>query len=272
MEQTFKLNLKKPLAFFDLETTGVNIVTDRIVEICVVKFTPEGEKIIKTHKVNPTIPIPIESSLIHGIYDEDVKDKPTFAQLAQSLNQFLIGCDLGGFNIIRFDVPVLVEEFLRVNIDFDINNRKLVDAQRIFHLLEPRNLTAAYQFYCNKNLEGAHSAEVDTLATAEVFISQIQKYDGKTIKNEHGKEYIPITNDINAIHNLTAFQFADLAGRLTFNDKGEEIFNFGKYKNMKVKDVFQKDPSYYDWMMKGDFALHTKNKITEIKLRNFNQK
>lgn len=269
---TFKLNLKKPLAFFDLETTGINITSDRIVEISIVKLTPEGEKIIKTHKVNPTIPIPIESSLIHGIYDEDVKDMPTFAQLANGLNQFLTGCDLGGFNIIRFDVPVLVEEFLRVNLDFDISNRKLIDAQRIYHLMEPRNLTAAYKFYCDKDLQGAHSAEADTLATTDVFIAQIQRYDGQVIKDIHGKESVPILNDMAAIHELTSLQFADLAGRLAFNDKGEEVFNFGKYKNMTVSAIFQKDPSYYDWMMKGDFALNTKKKITEIKLRKFNLK
>lgn len=269
---SFKLNLKKPLVFFDLETTGINITSDRIVEICVVKLTPQGEKIVKTHKINPTIPIPIESSLIHGIYDEDVKDNPTFAQLAQSLNQFLVGCDLGGFNIIRFDVPVLVEEFLRVNIDFDITHRKLIDAQRIYHLMEPRSLTAAYKFYCNKDLQGAHSAEVDTLATADVFVAQVQQYDGRVIKDVHGKESSPIVNDMAALHELTALQFADLAGRLGFNDKGEEVFNFGKYKNMTVTEVFKKDPSYYDWIMKGDFALYTKKKVTEIKLRNFNLK
>ena len=269
---TFKLNLKKPLAFFDLETTGVNITTDRIVEICVVKLMPDGEKIVKTHRINPTIPIPIESSLIHGIYDEDVKDKPTFSQLAQGLNQFLVGCDLGGFNIIRFDVPVLVEEFLRINIDFDISNRKLIDAQRIFHMMEPRNLSAAYKFYCDKKLEGAHGAEADTLATCDVFISQIQRYENRVLTDDNGVETMPIVNDMAAIHELTALQFADLAGRIGFNDKGEEIFNFGKYKNMTVKDIFTKDPSYYDWMMKGDFALNTKKKITEIKLRNFNLK
>ncbi len=268
----FKLNLKKPLAFFDLETTGINITSDRIVEISVVKLTVEGERIIKTHKVNPTIPIPIESSLIHGIYDQDVKEKPTFAQLAHSLNQFLTGCDLGGFNIIRFDVPVLVEEFLRANMDFDITHRKLIDAQRIFHMMEPRNLSAAYKFYCDKKLEGAHSAEVDTLATCEVFIAQIQRYDGKVLTDDNGVETTPIVNDMAAIHELTALQFADLAGRIGFNDKREEIFNFGKYRNMKVTDIFSKDPSYYDWMMKGDFALNTKKKITEIKLRNFNLK
>lgn len=268
----FKLNLKKPLVFFDLETTGVNITSDRIVEISVLKINPNGERILKTHRINPTIPIPAESSMVHGIYDEDVKDKPTFAQLAHSMNQFIAGCDLGGFNIIRFDVPLLVEEFLRVNIDFDISNRKLIDAQRIFHLMEPRNLSAAYQFYCNKELQGAHSAEADTLATFEVFEAQVKRYENKVVKDDKGKENIPIKNDMTALHELTAFQFADLAGRLSFNDKGIETFNFGKYKNMTVTEVLKKDPSYYDWIMKGDFALSTKKKVTEIKLRNFNSK
>jgi DNA polymerase-3 subunit epsilon len=266
------LHLKKPLAFFDLETTGTNITTDRIVEVSIVKVMPNGEQHIKTTRVNPTIPIPIESSLIHGIYDEDVKEKPTFANLAHSLGQFLTGCDLAGFNIIRFDVPVLVEEFLRAGIDFDLNSRKMVDVQRIFHLMEPRNLSAAYRFYCNKELEGAHSAEADAMATYEVLKSQIRKYDQVVIKDNNGKEIIPVKNDMAALHELTASQFADLAGRISFNDKGEEVFNFGKYKNMKVTDVFDKDPSYYDWMMKGDFSLNTKKKITEIKLRKFNQK
>lgn len=266
------LHLKKPLAFFDLETTGINITSDRIVEISIVKVMPNGEQFIKTTRINPTIPIPIESSLIHGIYDEDVKDKPTFASLAQNFAQFLQGCDLGGFNIIRFDIPVLVEEFLRADVDFDVNSRKLIDVQRIFHLMEPRNLSAAYKFYCNKDLEGAHSAEADAMATYEVLKSQIQKYQDVVIKDSHGKESSPIKNDMNALHELTAVQFADLAGRITFNDKGEEVFNFGKYKNVRVTDVFDKDPSYYDWMMKGDFALNTKKKLTEIKLRKFNQK
>ena len=266
------LNLKKPLAFFDLETTGINITSDRIVEISVVKVMPNGEHSIKTSRINPTIPIPLESSLIHGIYNEDIKDKPTFASVAQSFAQFLQGCDLGGFNIIRFDVPVLVEEFLRVDIDFDINSRKLIDAQRIFHMMEPRNLSAAYRFYCNRELEGAHGAEADTLATYEVLKYQIAKYHNVVVKDKDGKETVPIKNDMNVLHDLTAMQFADLAGRLAFNDKGEEVFNFGKYKNVKVTDVFDKDPSYYDWMMKGDFALNTKKKLTEIKLRKFNQK
>jgi DNA polymerase-3 subunit epsilon len=266
------LILKKPLVFFDLETTGTNITTDRIVEYAFIKVMPNGELIKKASRVNPTVPIPVESSVIHGIYDEDVKDKPTFKSIAHSLAQFLEGCDLGGFNIIKFDVPILVEEFLRCGFDFDISNRKLIDAQKIFHMMEPRNLTAAYKFYCGKDLEGAHSAEADVFATYEVLKAQIERYQDCSIKDSSGKEIIPIKNDMHALHELTAQQFADLAGRIGFNDKGEEIFNFGKYRNMKVTDILQKDPSYYDWMMKGDFALNTKKKLTENKLRGFNQK
>ncbi|HXA03088.1 MAG TPA: 3'-5' exonuclease [Cytophagaceae bacterium] len=266
------LNLKKPIAFFDLETTGVNITSDRILEISILKIMPNGDRELKTMRINPTIPIPVESSLIHGIYDEDVKDKPTFKAIAHSLGQFLEGCDLAGFNIIRFDVPVLVEEFLRADFDFDVSNRRLVDAQRIYHMMEPRNLSAAYKFYCGKDLIGAHGAEADTIATFEVLKAQINKYQNISIKDNSGKEFLPIKNDMEALHQLTLSHQADLAGRILFNDKGEEIFNFGKYKGQKVTDILKKDPSYYDWMMKGDFALNTKKKLTEIKLREFNKK
>jgi DNA polymerase-3 subunit epsilon len=266
------LNLKKPIAFFDLETTGTNITTDRIVELSILKIMTNGQKEIKTMRLNPTIPIPLESSLVHGIYDEDVKDMPTFKSVAHSLGVFLEGCDLGGFNIIRFDVPVLVEEFLRADVDFDVSNRRLVDAQRIYHMMEPRNLTAAYKFYCGKDLVGAHGAEADTIATFEVLKAQVYKYQNVSVKDAQGKEFHPIKNDMEALHQLTLSQQADLAGRILFNDKGEEIFNFGKYKGQKVVEILQKDPSYYDWMMKGDFALNTKKKLTEIKLRGFGKK
>lgn len=266
------LNLKKPLAFFDLETTGTNISNDRIVEISIVKVGLDNETIIKTTKINPTIPIPIESSLIHGIYDEDVADKPTFKSIAHSLAQFLEGCDFGGFNLIKFDVPVLAEEFIRAGVEFDITNRKIVDVQRIFHMMEPRNLTAAYKFYCQKDLEGAHSAEADTIATYEVFKAQLERYKDSKLVDKDGIEYTPIQNDVNALHELTASKFADLAGRIAFNHKGEEVFNFGKYKDKVVAEVLDRDPSYYDWIMKGDFALYTKRKLTEIKLRKFNAK
>lgn len=269
------LKLKKPLAFFDLETTGINISQDRIVEICIAKAMPDGQLLVKTKKLNPTIPIPLESSLIHGIYDEDVKDEPTFKQVARSLAQFLEGCDLAGFNIIKFDVPVLVEEFLRADVDFDIKNRRMVDAQKIFHLMEPRSLTAAYKFYCGKDInelgKGAHSAETDTLATYHVLNAQIQRYAGVSIKDIHGNESTPIVNDVDELHKLTNSRMVDLAGRMGFNDKGIEVFTFGKHKDKPVEEVLEKEPSYYDWIMKGDFPLDTKRRLTEIKLRQFNK-
>jgi DNA polymerase III subunit epsilon len=266
------LKLKKPLAFFDLETTGTNVVNDRIVEICIAKAMPNGDLNVKTWRINPMVPIPAETSMIHGIYDEDIKDAPTFKELAKPILQFFEGCDLAGFNIIRFDVPMLVEEYLRINMDFPVQNRKMVDAQKIFHLMEPRSLSAAYRFYCGKELIGAHSAEVDTLATFEVLSAQIQKYQGVLIKDDKGKEFEPVKNDVTALHELTATKMVDLAGRIIFNEKGEEIFNFGKHKDRKVTEVLEKEPAFYDWMMKGEFPLDTKRKLTEIKLRGFNLK
>ena len=266
------LKLKKPLAIFDLETTGINISQDRIIEISVVKALANGETIIKTHKINPERPIPYESSLIHGIYDEDVNDAPTFKQLAKSLAQFLEGCDLGGYNVIRFDIPMLVEEFLRVEVDFNLNHRKLVDAQKIFHLMEPRNLAAAYKFYCKKELENAHSAEADALATFHVLNAQVECYEGVEIKNDKGNMYAPVKNDMDALHEITAAKIIDLAGRFAYNNIGLEVFAFGKHKDKPIMDVLQKEPSYYDWMMQGDFPLDTKRKLTEIKLRGFGNK
>jgi DNA polymerase-3 subunit epsilon len=261
------LRLKKPLAFFDLETTGVNIARDRIVEISVVKALPNGETEIRTRRINPEMPIPLESSLIHGIYDEDVKDAPTFKSLARNLAAFLEGCDLAGFNSNRFDIPMLVEEFLRVGVEFDIKNRRTVDTQRIYHMMEPRNLAAAYRFYCEKTLMGAHSAEADTLATFEVLQGQIARYEGQKVIDSHGKEIGEIRNDVAALHELTASRIVDFAGRMVFNDKGEEIFNFGKHNGKRVADILKNEPSFYDWMMKAEFPLDTKRRLTEIKLR-----
>lgn len=261
------LNLKKPLAFFDLETTGVNISRDRIVEISIVKALVNGELEIRTHRVNPERPIPLESSMIHGIYDADVAQCPTFKSIAKTIAQFLEGCDLAGFNSNRFDIPMLVEEFLRADVHFEIKNRRMVDAQRIFHMMEPRNLTAAYKFYCGKDLEGAHGAEADAMATYEVLNAQVARYAGVKIKDEKGKEKEPIINDVEALHALTASKIVDFAGRMIFNEKGEEIFNFGKHNGKRVLDIFKQEPSYFDWMMKGEFPLDTKRKLTEIKLR-----
>lgn len=266
------LHLKKPLAFFDLETTGVNIVRDRIVEISVVKALVNGETEIRTRRINPEMPIPLESSLIHGIYDEDIKDAPTFKSVAKNLSSFLDGCDLAGFNSNRFDIPMLVEEFLRVGVDFDVKNRRMVDVQRIYHMMEPRNLGAAYKYYCGKTLNNAHSAEADTIATFEVLQGQIEKYQGVTIIDSHGNETEPVKNDVAALHELTASRIVDFAGRMVFNDKGEEVFNFGKHNGKRVIDILKNEPSFFDWMMKGEFPLDTKRKLTEIKLRGLTQR
>jgi DNA polymerase III subunit epsilon len=263
---THSLQLRKPLAFFDLETTGINTAKDRIIDICIVKALPGGTVVSKSQRVNPGMPIPLESSLIHGIYDDDVKDAPAFKTIARTLAQFLDGCDLAGFNSNRFDVPMLVEEFLRADVDFSVANRRLVDAQRIYHLMEPRNLSAAYKFYCGKTLENAHSAEADTLATLQVLDAQIQRYAGQVCKSDGGQE-MTIENDMDILHNLTASRNVDLAGRIILNDKGQEVFNFGKHKDQPVLDVLKKEPSFFDWMQKGDFPLDTKRRLTEIRLR-----
>jgi len=266
-----KLNLKNPLTFFDLETTGTNVIKDRIVEISVVKVMPNGEQIIKTNKINPTVPIPAETSVIHGIYDEDVKDAPTFKSVAKSFAQFLEGSDLAGFNILKFDVPMLIEEFLRADVDFDVSKRKLIDAQKIFHMMEKRTLSAAYKFYCNKDLEGAHSAEADTLATLAVLEAQVEKYDGEDMVDNLGNKLGVVENNMQSLHDLTSTNMVDLAGRMVYNRDGIEVFNFGKHRNTPVTMVLKTEPGYYDWIMKGEFPQDTKRKLTEIKLKSFSR-
>ena len=265
----FKLNLKNPLVVFDLETTGTNISQDRIVEIAMVKAMPDGSIEEKSRRLNPTIPIPLETSLIHGIYDDDVKDEPTFKQVAKSLAQCLEGCDLAGFNCLGFDVPMLVEEFLRANVDFEVDNRKIVDAQKLFHLMEKRNLTAAYKFYCDRDLENAHSALADTKATYEVLVAQVERYDGQEAFDNLGNKLADIKNDMGILHELANSNRVDLAGRMIYKD-GKEVFNFGKHRGRDVTEILQQEPSFYDWMMKGDFPLDTKRRLTKIKLRGFN--
>lgn len=245
------LKLTKPLAFIDLETTGVNLGTDRIVEIAIVKILPDGSKSVKRKLINPEMPIPKTSSDIHGITDEMVKDAPTFRQVANELKQTLDGCDIAGYNSNRFDIPLLMEEFIRVQVDFDMKGRKLVDVQKIFHQMEQRTLSAAYKFYCQKNLDGAHSAEVDAMATYEILEAQTERYPvlGNTIDTI-----------LKAIGDDTIVDFA----RRFVLENGVEVFNFGKFKGRPVADVLKAEPQYYDWMMKGDFPLHTKQKLTEI--------
>lgn len=267
-----KLNLRNPLCFFDLETTGINITNDRIIEIAVIKLMPNGEVLKKTNRVNPTVPIPVESSLIHGIYDEDVKDKPAFKEVAKEYAKFMEGADLSGFNILKFDIPLLVEEFLRSGVEFDYARKKIIDAQKIFHLMEKRTLGAAYKFYVNKELVDSHSAEADTQASMEVLLAQVEKYQGQVVTDSLGNTIGEIKNDMEVLAKLTASDLVDLAGRIVLNTKGEPVFNFGKHKNKKVTEVFKIEPSYYDWMMNGDFPLDTKRKLTEIKLQDFNKR
>lgn len=249
------LKLHKPLCIFDLETTGTNVSKDRIVEICILKVYPDASRESRTWLVNPQMPIPEAASIVHNIYDKDVENAPTFKEIAPKVMEMLSGADLGGFNSNRFDVPLLAEELLRAGVDFDLSKIKLVDAQIIFHKMEPRNLSAAYQFYCNKTLENAHSAEADTLATFEILDAQVGKYD-------------EVPNEINALSEFSYHnKFADLAGFIAFDEDGQEIFTFGKYKGEKVKEVFQKDIGYFGWIQNADFPLYTKKVLTGIQLR-----
>ncbi|OWK98905.1 3'-5' exonuclease [Kaistella haifensis DSM 19056] len=249
------LKLYKPLCIFDLETTGTNVAKDRIVEICILKVNPDASRESKTWLVNPEMLIPKESTAVHGITDEDVKNAPKFKEIAPKIMEMIAGSDLGGFNSNRFDVPLLAEELLRSGIDFDLSKFKLVDAQTIFHKMEPRNLTAAYKFYCKKELENAHSAEADVLATFEVLDAQVAHYE-------------ELPNDIAALSEFSFHtKFADLAGMIHFDEEHQEIFAFGKYKGQRVKDVFQKDLGYYGWIQSADFPLYTKKILTGIQLR-----
>ena len=267
-----ELKLKRPIAFFDLETTGIKVATDRIVEISIVKIHPNGKKEVKTRRVNPEMPIPKETSEIHGIYDEDVKDEPTFKQIARSLDTFIQNCDLAGYNSNKFDVPLLAEEFLRAGIDFDVENRKLVDVQNIFHKMEQRTLVAAYKFYCQKDLTNAHSAEADTTATYEILEAMLDKYEGAEFVDKKGNVSQPVVNDVKALSEFsTVNRNVDLIGHIVYNEDDDEVFNFGKNKGRLVADVFKKEPSYYDWMMKGQFPEYTKKVITKIKLRSASQ-
>lgn len=251
-----KLNLKNPLVFFDLETTGINIATDRIVELCYIKVYPNGNEESKSMRINPEMHIPEASSAIHGIYDEDVKDCPTFKQVARELANAIEGCDLAGFNSNRFDIPMLAEEFLRAEVDFDLTRRKFIDVQNIYHKLEKRTLSAAYKFYCGKDLENAHSALADTQATYEVLQAQLDKYPNE------------LQNDMQFLADFSRMSNnVDFAGRIVYNEQGVEVFNFGKYKGMPVTEVLQKDLGYYGWVMQGDFTRNTKQVLTQLRLR-----
>ncbi|MFI5151549.1 MAG: exonuclease domain-containing protein [Bacteroidia bacterium] len=268
-----ELNLKRPIAFFDLETTGVNVASDRIVEIAILRIMPGGEKEMKLRRINPGIPIPLESSLIHGIYDKDVENESTFKSIGKSLAEFLKDCDLGGYNSNKFDIPVLMEEFLRAEIDFTLEGRNCVDVQNIFHQMEQRTLKAAYKFYCSKELLNAHSAAADIEATYEVFLAQLERYKDKEFTDKKGHTSIPVVNDMKALHEFSSVtKNVDLAGRIVMNDKGIEVFNFGKHMGKPVAEVLKQEPSYYAWIQQGDFPLYTKKVLTRIKLQGLNTK
>lgn len=263
-----KLFLRNPLVVLDLETTGVNIATDRIVEIALLKVNPNGTEEEKVFRVNPEMPIPLESSLIHGIYDDDVKDEPTFKQLAKILAKFLEGCDLCGFNSNRFDIPLLAEEFIRADVDIDLKRHKFIDVQAIFHKMEKRTLAAAYKFYCQKDLTDAHSALADTRATYEVLKSQIEMYDGVQYEDVKGNKSTPIVNDMEKLSEFSSYdQNVDFAGRIVYDEKGVEVFNFGKNKGVPVEKVLREQPGYFGWMMDGEFPLYTKKVLTRLRLR-----
>jgi DNA polymerase-3 subunit epsilon len=245
------LNLKRPIACIDLETTGVSVTQDRIVEISIIKVYPDGKQDIKTRRINPEMPIPEGATAVHGISDADVANEPTFRELANGIKQFLDNCDLCGFNSNKFDIPILTEEFLRIGLEVDFRDRHHVDVQQIFFKKEPRNLSAAYKYYCNKEIENAHSAEADALATIEILFSQVEKYDD-------------LTNDVEFLGNFSkGDDFLDYSRRVKLVNN-IAVFNFGKYKDKSVAEVLKKEPQYYDWMMKGDFALDTKNVISKI--------
>ncbi len=246
------LQLKRPIAFIDLETTGVSLSTDRIVEIAIIKILPDGSRQVKRKLINPEMPIPKESGDIHGITDEQVKNEPTFKQVANEIKMFIDNCDMGGYNSNRFDIPILMEEFLRAGLEVDLTDRKMIDVQHIFYTMEPRTLTAAYKFFCQKQLVDAHSAEADVDATIEVLMAQLEKYES-------------LGDSVDSIlKTIGQEKIVDYARRFSFNDKGVEVFNFGKHKGKTVASILKAEPQYYDWMMRGDFPLHTKQKLTEI--------
>jgi len=260
-----KLNLIRPLAFFDLETTGINVGSDRIVEIAILKAMPDGTELIKTLRVHPEMPIPLASSLIHGIYDEHIAEAPKFHEIAAEVAEFIGDADLAGYNSNRFDIPVLLEEFLRAGVDFDMSDRKFVDVQNIFHQMEQRTLRAAYKFYCEKDIINAHSAEADITATYHVLLAQLDRYENVDFEDKQGNISQPVKNDVDSLHAFTNMNKpVDFAGRMVFNENGEEVFNFGKHKNKTVEQVFDMEPSYYAWMKQGDFPLYTKKKLEEI--------
>jgi DNA polymerase-3 subunit epsilon len=268
-----QLNLQKPIVFFDIESTGTNVAADRIVEICVLKVNPDGTEETKTRRINPTIPIPPEVTLIHGISDEDVKDEPTFKAIAKGLLDFIGNSDLAGYNSNKFDVPMLIEEYYRAGIEFPMDDRKLIDIQNIFHQMEQRTLSAAVKYYLGREHVGAHGAEADVIATYEVLKAQLDMYKDVIYTDKQGNQSVPIVNDMNALADFsTNKDWVDFGGRMVYDKDGKECFNFGKHKGKRVEDVLSREPSYYDWMMNGDFALSTKRALEKIKMRGLAKK
>jgi DNA polymerase-3 subunit epsilon len=268
-----KLKLTKPIVFFDIESTGLNIGTDKIVEICLLKVMPDNTTVIKTELINPQMHIPEHVSELHGIYDKDVADKPVFSEVALGIRDFIKGCDLAGYNLQKFDIPLLVEEFLRVNVDISLRGVRIIDVQNIFHRMEPRTLRAAYKFYCGEELINAHSAEADTVATFKILEAQLSRYENTVIIDENKQECIPIQNDVAVLSAFsTHSKNVDFAGHLVYDKENKVVFNFGKYKGIAVEQVFVKEPSYYDWMMKADFPLYTKKMVHAIRVQMLSNK
>jgi DNA polymerase-3 subunit epsilon len=262
--------VNKPLVVFDIESTGLDIIQDRIIDITLIKINTDNSKIEKNYRVNPEVKISTESSEIHGIYKEDILKCKTFKSYAKEIFHFIKGCDLGGFNILKFDLPILIEELLRCDIELPLKNVKIVDALRIYHLMEKRNLAAAYKFYCNKNLENAHDSHADTTATLEIIKKQVEFYEDLDVIDNKGNNLGKISKNIDSIGSIISNNIVDLSGRIIKNSESTEIFNFGKYKNQSVSKIFKSNPEYYHWIMKSNFTVNTKKKFTEIKLKALN--
>jgi DNA polymerase-3 subunit epsilon len=263
-----KLHLRNPLIILDLETTGINIASDRIVEIALLKIQPDGSEEERVLRINPEIPIPEKATMIHGITDDDVKDAPLFKEVARTLARFIEGCDLAGFNSNRFDIPLLAEEFLRADVDIDFKKRKFVDVQAIYHKMEKRTLTAAYKFYCSKELTQAHQALTDVRATYEVLQAQLDLYNNVEFEDINGRKSTPVENNIEKLSEFSSYdRNVDYMGRIVYNDDNVPVFNFGKNKGLPVEKVFLEQPGYYGWIMNGDFPLYTKKILTQIKLK-----
>ena len=261
-----KLNLKRPIAFFDLETTGLNIMHDRIVEVSVLRINVNGTQEQRTWRINPGIPIPPETTAIHGISDADVANEKTFKQAAPEIAKFFGGCDLAGYNILKFDLPMLVEEFIRAGVNFDPKDRQLIDVMNIFMKMEPRTLKGAYRFFLNKELDNAHSANADTFATYEVLMAMLDRYKDTEYTDFKGVTSKPIVNDMTELAQFSSHhQNADLMGQIVYDEQGKAVFKFGKHKDERVEDVFRKEPQYYDWIMKSDFPEYTKRVVTQLR-------